>query len=298
MSGLLSAAALDRAAIEELITSAETYRAGGGRRHPDAVVALMFFEESLRTRVGFEVAAARLGARGVAVYSVKHSPAMEVSETLDDAILSVGDWVDAICLRHGDAAVFSRLAGLVDTPVVNCGSGRDEHPTQALVDLLAIKRALGRIDGFSIGLVGDLAAMRVAHSLAVVLARFDAIRVRAMSPAGLGLPEDCLSALRDAGHEIVQLDHLDAGGLDVLYVAGLPADSDIGRLSREEQGRFQVSAEVVVGLGDGGVVLCPLPRVDEIAADVDDLPAARYFDQSREALWVRMAVLDRVLTQA
>lgn len=298
MPGLLTATALDRPAVEGLLAGADVYRAGGGRRHPKAVIALMFFEDSIRTRVGFDSAAARLGARSISVSAARHSMAMETAETLDDAIRSIAGWVDTICLRHGDAAVFSRLAGLVDTPIINCGNGRDEHPTQALVDLLAIRKAIGRIDAFTVGLVGDLSAMRVAHSLAVVLSRLDCIRVRAMSPCGLGLPSEYLGSLRAAGHEAVELDHLDVTGLDVLYVAGLPADTNVGRLSREEQGRFHVTTEVAAGLGSEGVILCPLPRVDEIATEVDQMPQARYFDQSRDALWMRMAVLDRVLTPA
>jgi aspartate carbamoyltransferase catalytic subunit len=291
MPDLLTAAGLTRDDIERLIASARDYRAGRGRRWPQAV-GLMFYEDSLRTRVGFEVAAARLGARTTVVLEPRRSEAMWAPESTADAVRSIAGWCDALCLRHPDAVA---LAGLTDTPVVNCGDGGGEHPTQALVDVFAMHELLGGIDGAHIALVGDLHAMRTAHSLAYLLARFDAIDVRCVGPAGLDLPAPCLAALRDGGAEVTSVATMDVDGVDVVYVAGLPAQTRAGVLTREEQAVFHVTSEVVGRMKPKARVLCPLPRMDEIAPEVDTLAAAAYFAQSELGQWMRMAVLDLVL---
>ena len=296
MPGLLSASELDRPRIERLLASAGQYRRGGAARHPEAVVALAFFEDSLRTRVGFEAAAARLGARGLSVTAFKQTEAMGQPESLLDTVRSIDGWCDVLCLRHPDAAAVRAVGEVAHVPVINCGGGRDEHPTQALVDLFAIQELRGAIDGLTIGLLGDLHAMRTAHSLALALARFDRITVRCIGPAGLELPERFAEPLRAAGHSLSVTTVMDVEGLDVLYVAGLPAHTRAGTLTASEQARFHVTCEVVRRMPADALVLSPLPRVDEIRPDVDSTPQAVYFRQSALGLNVRMAVLDEQLS--
>lgn len=291
MRDLLSARALGRDVIEELLGSARAYRAGGGRRHPDALVLLAFYEDSLRTRIGFDAAAARLGARTTTILAERRSAAMWAPERIEDAVRSVGPWCDVVCLRAGAQAMATRAADLLDAPVVNCGNGTDEHPTQALVDLFAIEDQLGRVDGLTLALVGDLDAMRSAHSLALALGAYERVKVRCVCPPGLELP----SAYADGLDALEATDAMDVDDVDVLYVAGLPAETRIGVLSAERQADYRVTPEVVARMPEHARVLCPLPRVDEIDPRVDDLDAAGYFAQSANALWVRMAILDAVL---
>lgn len=296
MPGLLSAAQLPRERVEQLVERAREYRAGAGRMHPDAVVALAFFEESLRTRVGFDVAAARLHAHTTSVYGPRQSIAMWAPETLEDMVRSIGSWCEVFCLRHPDADAPARAAAATATPVINCGNGTDEHPTQALIDAFTLYELLGRIDGLRIALVGELDAMRAAHSLALVLAQFDGLHVRCIAPPSLALPPHCLKALVDGGHEVRQTTAMDVDGVDVIYVAGLPAETRAGVLSVAQQGEYHVTPAVAARLREGGCILCPLPRIDEIPAATDALAQAAYFQQSELSLWMRMAILDDLLT--
>lgn len=293
MRDFLSARDLPRETIDALLTSARRYREGVGRRWPDAVVGLMFYEGSLRTRVGFEVAAARLQARTTTVIEPRRSEAMWGEEAVDDAVRSIGPSLDMLCLRHPDS---KRLADLTETPVINCGNGTDEHPTQALIDLFAIQELVGRLDGLRIGLVGDLEAMRSVHSLAFALASFPRTHVRCIGPEGLDLPEACVLALGAGGAVVEGTNAMDVRDLDVVYMAGLPAQTSKGILAQSEQAVFHMTPPVAASMRRGARVLCPLPRLDEIHRLVDELPVAGYFDQSELGLWVRMAVLDRALT--
>jgi aspartate carbamoyltransferase catalytic subunit len=298
MRGLLTAAELSRPRIERLLAAATEYRDGGGRRHPSAIVGLAFFEPSLRTRVGFDVAAGRLGARSVTVQDAKQSAAMAVPESLLDTVRSIAAWLDVLCLRHPDADAARRAAMVTETPIINCGNGGDEHPSQALVDLFALQHCFGRIDGLRLALVGDLNAMRAAHSLVGALSCFDGISLRCISPHGLELAPQLVSSFRARGHSIDECHELMVEDVDVVYVAGLPAPTRAGILSDAQQAAFRVTGAVVDRLDRRARVLCALPRVDEIAHDVDARPQAAYFLQSELALSMRMAVLDEALSEA
>ena len=292
---LLAADQLTRRDVEALVESARALRTGHRVRHTDAVVGLLFFEPSVRTRVGFEVAATRLGAHSTVLAAVKQSAAMWSPETLHDTVRSIGPWLDVVCLRHPTTGSVAQAAELLDVPLINCGDGDGEHPTQALIDLFAIAELVGPIDRLRIGLVGDLHAMRSAHSLASALAVFEDVHLRCMAPSGLELPDGLLRRLRDRGHVVEERSDFDPRDLDIVYMAGLPAETRVGILQPEEQSALRMTVERAHQLGAATHVLCPLPRVDEIDPGVDELPQAAYFIQSEMAIWVRMAVLDHVL---
>ena len=156
----------------------------------------------------------------------------------------------------------------------------------------------GTIDGLRVALVGDLYGMRTAHSLAMVLSRFDGIYLRCIAPVGLELPGFVAESIREQGVRVDQLDALALDGVDIVYVAGLPAPTRIGVLTGEQQSDFRVTADVVDKLDAGVRVLCPLPRIDEIAEAVDARPQAFYFSQSALGLSMRMAILDEILAAA
>lgn len=297
MPGLLSSAELDRAEIESLMQAASQPTRCSQAKWYGAVVALLFFEQSLRTRVGFESASVRLGAATTSVIASKQSDQMAVPETLDDTVRCLAPYCDVICLRHPDEQVPARVARLVETPVLNCGNGTDEHPTQALVDLLAIHDIRGAIDGTRIALVGDLRHMRSAHSLLVTLARFDGVYVRCVAPAGLGIPERYATAYLRAGNALEHVDVLDLDDTDIVYVAGLPSTVRNG-VSIADQERFRIDRAVLERLPSRVRILSPLPRVDEIDSEIDAFPQAGYFRQSALGLAMRMAILERALRDA
>jgi aspartate carbamoyltransferase catalytic subunit len=296
MHGLLSAADLSRTRIERLIAAADRFAEGDGPRHSGAVVGLLFFEESLRTRTGLEAAAGRLSTGTFTVDAARHGASMLAPETLEDTIRSVADWCDVLCVRTPSPTGPALCAALTTTPIVNCGNGSVEHPVQSLVDLYAIKRLAGRVDNLSIALVGDLSAMRTAHSFALALHDLKGWRVRCVAPRGLELPDPYVRALADAGHHVETTASMDVEDMDLVYVAGLPAQTRIGMLYQEQQALYSVDFGLAERLRDDAHILCPLPRVDEISPTVDVHPKAAYFRQSAWSLWMRMALLDEQIT--
>jgi len=283
------------------VTTCLTGSPAGSSGAPTAgfVAGLLFFEPSTRTRVGFEVATARLGGTAVAVTGAKQTGAMSAAESWSDTVRSVGGYFDVVCVRHPLSDAVALAARLADVPVVNCGNGTDEHPTQALIDLLATYDHLGGPpDGRRIALVGDLRNMRSAHSFLLVLALYRDVTVVAVCPEPLDVPRRFREAfLASAGNRYTTTRRLgDVTDVDLVYVAGF-APSTAGGLWDEGARRpFRVNSALVHALGPDVGVLCPLPRIDEIDADVDDLPQAAYFRQSRLAVGMRMAVLRRCLS--
>lgn len=259
------------------------------------VAGLLFFESSTRTRVGFEVAVARMGGTSVAIEAAKSSASMGAAETWEDTVRSVGPYFDVMCIRHPDpdaAAIASRLAP--STRVVNCGSGTDEHPTQAVADVAAITAQAGPITAATrITVAGDLRHMRAAHSLVRALGLLAPVTITGASPPTLGLPDQYLDTLVAAGgtyHAEASLDG--ALDTDVLYMAGFPSRSPEGdEWDPDLRAAYRLTAGRAERLPSGALVLCPLPRVDEIDPAIDDTPRCGYFAQSALALSARVAIL-------
>lgn len=327
MPGLLRAAELDRAEIERLIAAARRLSGGDAAEslatakpyagRPSKVLALLFAEDSLRTRVRFEAAAARLGVATTSVSAAKQSAQMAVPESLEDTIRCLDACCDAICLRHPDPDAPEVAAGVATSPVINCGNGCEEHPPQALVDLLTIDCLRGGIDGTRIAMVGDLRHMRCAHSLLAMLSRFEGVHVRCISPTRLAMPDRFAAGFERAAGEsskatgrpaaaaarptaadpparpastILFADELDLDGVEVIYVAGLPSTKENG-VTRSEQRRLRIDRALLQGLDPAVKVLCPLPRVDEISPEVDEMPQAAYFRQNALGLPMKTALL-------
>jgi aspartate carbamoyltransferase catalytic subunit len=292
---LLSIADLGRAGILAVFDRAEELRLQPlrGGIFPGRILGLVFFQPSTRTRVGFHAAMARLGGTAIEVTETKAQPGMSQPESLVDTIRSISGWCDALVLRHHSSEELQAAAEASDAPVINGGSGCEHHPTQALLDLFAIRRRFGRLEDLRIGIAGDLGSSRAARSLVEALAHFSPRELRLMAPLGRELPGSVLAGLDgariDVRHDLAVED------LDILYMAGLPEGVGDGRLDEVIRGRFRLTRARAEALDPGALVLDPLPRIDEIEPEVDALPAAGYFAQSREALFVRCAVLERVL---
>lgn len=259
------------------------------------VMATLFFEPSTRTKLSFESAMYRLGGSCIG-FSEASSASVAKGENLADTIRAVESYCDIIVIRHGLEGAARLAAEFAKIPVINAGSGSEEHPTQALLDIYTIRRQFGSIDGLSIGLVGDLRYGRAVHSLAYGLSLYD-IRLWLISPDPLKMRrevmEDVMSRVKVVeGREL----HEVLGKLDVLYMTRIQKErfADLAEYEKVK-GSYRLTSEDLKGVKEKLVVLHPLPRTDEIAFEVDLTPYAKYFEQVRNGLLIRMALLASLL---
>ncbi len=259
------------------------------------VVATMFFEASTRTRLSFESAALRLGA-GVVGFAEADTTSTKKGETLEDTVRMCMAYGDVLVLRHPEIGSAARAAKVASVPVVNGGDGANEHPTQTLVDLYTIRKAFGKVDGLRIAFVGDLLYGRTVHSLLAALAKYTNITATLVGPKSLALPESHRRHATLHGIELRDADRLEDAipEVDLVYMTRIqkerfpPGAADVG-------GSYRLDAKMLAAAKKDLRVLHPLPRVDEIATDVDATPHALYFGQAAHGVPVRQAVLLSVL---
>jgi len=259
------------------------------------ILATLFFEPSTRTRLSFEAAMHRLGGRVVSVAEAKSSSAAK-GESLHDTIRTVEGYADVIVLRHPQIGSADEAARATDRPVINAGDGAGQHPTQSLLDLYTILSEQGKVDGLTVALVGDLKHGRTVHSLVDLLANYD-VALDLVAPDALRMPAEIVERLRARGLSVTETSDLATAipEADVLYMTRIQRErfenaADYDRL----KGTFVLSAEALRSAKPSVTVMHPLPRVDEIATDVDELPGAAYFRQAANGIPVRMALLKLV----
>ena len=295
---VISAKQLTRGDIESVLDRASTIAADPSAyagRHEGKLLGLLFFEPSTRTKMSFSAAMKRLGGNIVDMGPVDAS-SVKKGESLADTVRVIEGYADALVLRHPSEGSAKMAGEFVDVPLINAGDGAGQHPTQTLLDLYTIRENAG-LDGLTIGVMGDLKYGRTVHSLAHALTNFEADQ-HFISPETLALPRNVRYDLHEAGSSVKE--HTDMEqilpSLDVLYVTRIqrerfPDESEY----REVAGQYQIDAEVLEAAADDLVVMHPLPRVDEIAPDVDGTDHARYFQQAHNGVPVRMALLDQLL---
>ena len=257
------------------------------------ILATCFFEPSTRTRLSFETAMHRLGGNVIGFADPGATSHLK-GETLADAVRMVAGYADAIVLRHPQEGSARLAAEISDVPVINGGDGAGQHPTQTLLDLFTIREELGKLEGLTVGLLGDLRYGRTVHSLAAALARYDTT-MHFIAPESLAMPRRVTAGLPDGWSAHTTLD----GGLpelDLLYVTRIqkerfPDPEDYVRVA----GAYTISAETLRDAKPGLRVLHPLPRVGEIATNVDETDHAAYFRQAFNGVPVRMALLEMLL---
>ncbi len=256
------------------------------------ILGLLFFEPSTRTRLSFEVAMKRLGGEVVG-FSDSHITSVSKGESLADTIKTVEAYTDMIVMRHTNEGASRLAAEISDKPIINAGDGPNQHPTQTLLDLYTIKKEFGRLD-VDITLLGDLKYGRTVHSLVYALAMFDA-RINLVSPAGLEMPESVLEDLRATGAKITTSNEIDIRDTKVLYVTRIQKERfpDPGEYEKV-QGAYRITQSTLDGASDDLIILHPLPRVNEIAPEVDKTRHARYFQQVSNGVPVRMAVISLI----
>jgi aspartate carbamoyltransferase catalytic subunit len=259
------------------------------------ILAVLFFEPSTRTRMSFESAMARLGGTSLSVGSVE-ACSIAKGETLADTIRVVSGYADAIVIRHPKEGAARLAAEFATVPVINAGDGAGQHPSQTLLDLYTIRQSMP-IDGIDIALIGDLRYGRTAHSLAFALSMYNA-RLHTISPKGLELPVTLAAELMERGMEIIEHEAISdvIGDVDVLYMTRIQRERFPDSASYfNVSSNYRITPELLAQAKKHLIVLHPLPRVDEIDPRVDDSPHARYFEQSRNGVPVRMAMLMQVL---
>lgn len=258
-------------------------------------MATMFFEASTRTRLSFESAMTRLGGTALG-FSETKGTSVEKGENLADTVRVVESYADVLVIRHPLEGAARMAAEFAKVPVINAGSGAEEHPTQALLDLYTIRKELGSIDGLDIGLIGDLRYGRTVHSLAYALSQYKA-RLFLISPDILRMRREVLEEVskRITVKESSSLtEHLKE--LDVIYMTRVQKErfADLAEYEKVK-GSLRLNAEELARAKKSAIVMHPLPRVDEIGSDVDATSHAKYFEQVRYGLIVRMALLGLVL---
>ena len=295
---IISAKQLSRADVEKVLDRASEIAADPGAfadSHAETLLGLLFFEPSTRTKMSFAAAIKRLGGDIVDMGPTEYS-SVKKGESLADTVRVVEGYADALVLRHPSEGSAMMASEFVDVPLINAGDGAGQHPTQTLLDLYTIRENAG-LDDITVGIMGDLKYGRTVHSLAYALTNFDT-RQHFISPESLKLPRNVRYDLHETGAAIKEHTDLDAilPSLDVLYVTRIqrerfPDESEY----RAVAGEYQIDAATLEDARDDLTVMHPLPRVDEIAQDVDGTTHARYFQQAHNGVPVRMALLDLLL---
>jgi len=260
------------------------------------ILATLFFEPSTRTRLSFEAAMQRLGGGVISLGSIESSSVAK-GETLTDTVRTVSQYADVIVIRHPRMGSAKEAADAVSIPVINAGDGAGQHPTQALLDVYTIYKELGSLKNLTVSLVGDLKYGRTVHALVELLSLFQT-KLYFVSPDLLRIPEEIISNLRGKGIEVVETgDMVEATQTsDLIYMTRIQKER-FTQVSEYEKmkGSYIINEEFIKKIGKKITILHPLPRVDEISAEVDTYPGAAYFRQMRNGVFVRMALLAMVL---
>lgn len=293
MRHVLSISQFDRETIEKIFERAQHFKKiveqkGGCDDMQHKLSANLFYEPSTRTSSSFEAAMKRLGGDVIKIDNVNYS-SVSKGETLEDTVRTLEQYCDVIVLRHPKVGAAKRAAAASSVPIINAGDGIGEHPTQALLDLFTIHEEQGKVDGLTITMLGDLKNGRTVHSLAQLLKLYDT-KLHAVAPEQLAFPTKYGTA---TNHET--LDEIIAD-TDILYVTRVqkerfenPADYDA------VQGSYIIDQTVADQMKSSASILHPLPRVGEIAFEVDKDPRAAYFRQMQNGMFVRMALLEYAL---
>lgn len=260
------------------------------------VLGSCFFEPSTRTRLSFETSMQRLGG-SVVGFADPNVTSTKKGETLADTIRIIGQYVDVIVIRHPLEGAARRAADATDVPVINAGDGANQHPTQTLIDLFTIRETQKKLDGLNIAMVGDLKYGRTVHSLSQALKNFSP-RLYFVSPQSLAMPESVCDELKRAGIKFSFHEQLDEvlPKLDILYMTRIQEERFPDKLEYARlKNSYILTPRTFANAKKNLRVLHPLPRVGELDPEIDSTPFASYFEQAKNGLYVRQALLGLVL---
>lgn len=262
------------------------------------LMATLFYEPSTRTRLSFTAAMQRLGGQVLGFADPSYSSDSK-GESIADTIKTVSCYADIIVMRHPKEGAPRVAAGASELPVINAGDGGHQHPSQTLTDLLTIRKCLGKKEDFTIGICGDLKFGRTVHSLIKALSRYENIKLRLISPDELILPEYVRKhVIVENNMDYKEYSRLEAvlPELDVLYMTRVQKERFFNEEDYIRLKDFYILDENKMQLAkDNMIVMHPLPRVNEIAKEIDNDPRACYFKQTRIGMFVRMALVIKLL---
>lgn len=296
---ILSISDLTRSDLELIIETASKIKANQGKPYlKNMVIASCFFEASTRTRLSFETAIHRQGGSVIGFADSGSTSLAKKGETLSDSIRMLTGYADAIVMRHPQEGAARLASEVANVPVINGGDGSNQHPTQTLLDLFTIYECQGKLDGLTVSFAGDLKYGRTVHSLVQALSLFDC-KFNFIAPDALYMPDYLLDELDSRKASYSRVDTLE----------DLIPETDILYMTRVQKERFDpteyvhIASQYVLNAGmldqakSSMRVMHPLPRVDEIALDVDVTEHAYYFEQAENGVYARQALMALVLNQ-
>ena len=298
---VISVRDLDKQKLESIFDATNKIMDMSGNQRREiargSTLGYLFFEPSTRTRLSFEAAMALLGGTSIGIADVLSS-SVHKGETLGDTVKIISSYCDVLALRHSLDGSSRFAAEASNKPVINAGSGTEEHPTQTIQDLFTIRKEKKKIDGLKIGIAGDLKYGRTVYSLLYGLSNYD-VDVHLISPESLRIRSDSTYVIKKelSYTESTTLDdYID--DLDVLYVTRIQKE----RFADEEEyvnvkGSYVIGLDMIKKMKDDAIILHPLPRVDEISTDVDKTKQAKYFEQAEYGKYTRAALLGLILNE-
>lgn len=291
---LVTIESLPKSEIERLLEMTAEFEAHPNRKILDGkVVATLFFEPSTRTRLSFETAAFRLGANVIGFNDPKVTSTTK-GETLNDTIQMISSYADVIVMRHFLEGAAAYAAEISRRPIINAGDGANQHPSQTMLDLYSIKKTQGTLDGLNIYLVGDLKYGRTVHSLLMAMGKFNS-RFHFVAPRPLEMPEEYKLYCEENGIEYTETADFNEDVIsdaDILYMTRVQRERFTDLMEYERVKNIYILRRDMLSKCKHNMrILHPLPRVNEIAPDVDGDPHAYYFQQAQNGLYTREALI-------
>jgi aspartate carbamoyltransferase catalytic subunit len=300
---IIKAQQFDRKSLDDIFLVASQMEEIAAKGHTNIlqgkVMATIFYEPSTRTRLSFEAAMLKLGGELISTENAREFSSTAKGESLEDTIRIVGSYADVIVLRHFESGAAERAASVSPVPIINAGDGPGQHPTQALLDLYTIRKELGKIDGISIAMVGDLAYSRTVRSLTYLMTKFDNIKIYFVAPDVVRMRGDIKNYLTK--HNISFSEETDlqkvSSQVDVIYQTRIQKERFGENLDDFEKAKdkYIIDKDILKVMKKNAIIMHPLPRVNEISVEVDKDPRAAYFRQAQNGLYIRMALLKMIL---
>jgi aspartate carbamoyltransferase catalytic subunit len=295
---------LTREEIDEILLKVADVRNHPDKRHlcENKVCAMLFFEPSTRTRTSFEVAMRNLGGTVGGFYDANITSVVKEESLWDTVKMHDGYGFHVMVIRHPLKGASRLAAEAAEIPVINAGDGPNQHPTQTLLDLYSIKETQGRLDGLTVAMVGDLANGRTVHSLTEALLKYTGCNLVFISPRDLAMPrfmiDKCEKAANEKGASFAEGSRIEdyISDVDILYMTRIQKERLMERTAAEKfRSIYRLEAGMLRNARPHMKVMHPLPRVTEIAQDVDSTTYAYYFQQARNGLFVRETLLAMIL---
>jgi len=262
------------------------------------IMGALFFEPSTRTQLSFETAMKRLGGEVITMAGTKGT-SVEKGETLSDTVKIINQYSDLIVMRHPLEGAAQYVSECVDIPVVNAGDGSNQHPTQSLLDIYSIYKTQKSMRNLKVCLLGDLRYGRTVHSLAFALGEYDP-EFYFVSPEILNMPKYILDELDQLGIKYTQTENLDeiVNDLDILYVTRIQKERFTDPEDYEKvKSSYIITPDLLKNVKNNFKILHPLPRVNEISVEVDKMDCAYYFQQAKNGVYMRQAIITKLMEE-